>query len=166
MCKDYMSLEMTSFISRLRVFASKNCFITPSLWQMGPGEAQQSTQKKRRGGWPKSLTNMWRYLFVYIRTCPVNGFFSTGGKAASTQLWVEPGLGCHACWREPAVPLDGVRSYRRALGPWQEQDNKSRRTWSPLHVLRPREGRMHSFLPTAQSASGLTLKYARSRLYS
>lgn len=51
MCKDYMSLEMASFISRLRVFAPKNCFITPGLWQMGPGEAQQSSQKKRRVGW-------------------------------------------------------------------------------------------------------------------
>ena len=31
MYKDYMSLEMASFITRLRVLAPKNCFITPSL---------------------------------------------------------------------------------------------------------------------------------------
>lgn len=47
MYKDYMSLEMASFIIRLRVLAPKNCFITPSLWQTGPAEG--------RPRWPQLL---------------------------------------------------------------------------------------------------------------
>lgn len=46
MCKDYRSLEMASFIGRLRVFAPKNCFITPSLRHRGPRE----THRRRGGG--------------------------------------------------------------------------------------------------------------------
>lgn len=70
MCKDYMSLEMASFISRLRVFAPKNCFITPSLWQMGPGEVQQSTQKKRKGWGGDQKVGQTRtdnYLYTFRR---------------------------------------------------------------------------------------------------
>lgn len=36
------------------------------------------------------------------------------------------------------MPLDGVRSYRRALGPWQEQDNKSRSEAEDLCTQTPR----------------------------
>lgn len=35
MYKDYMSLEMASFIMRRRELAPKNCFITSSLWAAG-----------------------------------------------------------------------------------------------------------------------------------
>lgn len=47
MYKDYMSLEMASFIIRLRVLAPKNCFITPSLWQTGPAEARRQLLERK-----------------------------------------------------------------------------------------------------------------------
>lgn len=49
MYKDYMSLEMASFIIRLRVLAPKNCFITPSLWQTGPAEARRQLLERKGG---------------------------------------------------------------------------------------------------------------------
>lgn len=49
------------------------------------------------------------------------------------------------------MPLDGVRSYRRALGPWQEQDNKSRSEAEDLCTQG--EGKE----TTAESSNGLAL---------
>lgn len=62
MYKDYMSLEMASFISRLRVLAPKNCFITPSLWQGGPAQA--------RPQWPQIVKERnTKYFIKMVRRC-------------------------------------------------------------------------------------------------
>lgn len=48
----------------------------------------------------------------------------------------------HARWREPAAPLDGVRSSWRALGRWQKRDNKSKQMdMRPLFTQDPAKGK-------------------------
>lgn len=79
------------------------------------------------------------------------------GEAAQTQSF-SWSLWGHACWKEHAVPLDGVRSSWRAWGRWQKRDNKGRSEANghaaPLYS-RPRKGKMQ--LPTPRPQHNLTM---------
>lgn len=130
MYKDYMSLEMASFIIRLWVFTPKNYFISPSLWHDCAHRSTTTVKDRVKG--KKKIKKMYQdvknnlfYTYRHVLWEVIWGLLEVKQRV-HTQLWVESSLGCLARWREPAVPLDGVRSYSRALGPWQKQDNKSR----------------------------------------
>lgn len=146
MCKDYTSLEIAAFIIRSRVLAPKIVPLCPPV----PAAGAQPQRKK-------GVETKEKYLNKNVLLLYLLRLLAVGDEAAQTQSF-SWSLWGHACWKEHAVPLDGVRSSWRAWGRWQKRDNKGRSEANghaaPLYP-RPRKGKMQ--LPTPRPQHNVTM---------
>lgn len=91
MCKDYMSLEMASFIGRLRVFAPQKLFYYPQPRADGSQRSSERKEVKKteKKKFYKDIRNI--YLSVYTH--------ALRGRSCIFKIWMIEILKCGACWR-------------------------------------------------------------------